>query len=135
MAEPFIWLAAACALFAAICGDRAAWALLASLLTATAIERAGVPFNAMAWAGIDVIVCGAIIQPPMPKRNVAIVLLFLPAWGAYFMPETLRYWIPASVVIAQFVLTLGNPVLHRRLRGKHLPTAQDVFNDLQRVKA
>lgn len=70
------------------------------------MEWSAVPFHPLLWAGLDVAVCAALIRPAMPWRNVLIVLLFAPAWGAYFMPEPWRYLVPAGVVIAQFVLTI-----------------------------
>lgn len=60
MAVTVIWLAATPALFVALHGDRAAIALLLSLLATYGMEASGIYFHALAWAALDVLVCVAV---------------------------------------------------------------------------
>ena len=129
-----IWLAAVPALFAALCGDRAALCLLASILITVGAEWLSVPFHPLLWACLDLLVAMAIVRPGMAKRDAVIVALFLPAWIAYLAPDPWRYWIPGGVVILQFLLT--GPAINFRCLFERARAAKGQWRDFDlRVRA
>lgn len=112
MPEQGLWLAATLALVPAWMGSRTAWALLASLAYATALETMGVPFGA-SYIVADAYVMRAIWQPSMNLQDELILALFPVAWLGYALDEYTRYDIAMPVVILQFLLVLPWPKLQR----------------------
>lgn len=94
-----------CGCVAALKGNRAAWALLASTAFTSGITTAGVPFHPVLWMMIDLAVVLAILHPKMTLCDIGVIALFIPAWVIY---ATMPPWASEAVtliVAAQFLMT------------------------------
>lgn len=112
MPEQGLWLAATFALVPAMMGSHTAWALLASLAYAFALEALHVPFG-LPWLLADAFVLRTILHPNMTLQDELIAALFPVAWIGYALDEYTRYDIAMPVVILQFLLVLPWPKLQR----------------------
>jgi hypothetical protein len=119
MIDAAFWFAVLFGLVAALSGNRTAWPLLASAAFSYGLDMAGVSFDWIWWLLIDFAVIAAIILPLAArpsKADIAILALFLPAWGFYAAPDPWRFWGATSVVIAQLLLTFPAANAWRRIK-------------------
>jgi hypothetical protein len=91
---------------AALAGNRAAIALLAGTAFTAGMTSAGVPFNMAWWMLVDLAVVSAIILGThMGLREAAILALFFPLWGTYFVEGGVAWRVSALASAAQLLLT------------------------------
>lgn len=129
--DPLIYLAAflaACGLFASRGRDRAAWALLASLIVVETMQRSGMAFHVVWWAMLDAAVFLFITMGRLTLREVSVLLLFFPAWLAYLLPEGPRYVVTAIVVIGQFLIVLPWQKAWNRAKETPPPCHENPFD-------
>jgi hypothetical protein len=98
-------------------GNRFAWPLLASVAVSTVLRIAETPFMPLAWMAIDLaVVLGMVLiwwfnikqnLPPLRKRELAIIALFLPAWALYFWQPP--WWVNAVELIVAAQLLASFP--------------------------
>lgn len=112
MPEQGLWLAATFALVPAMMGSHTAWALLASLAYAFALEALHVPFG-LSWLLADAFVLRTILHPNMTLQDELIAAAFVPAWVGYTLGDETSYQIGVGVVVLQFLLVLPWPKLQR----------------------
>lgn len=127
--DMLLWPAGLLALLSAYAGDRAARVLLLVLVLTLAMEFTDAPFHPLDWAQLDMLVALLVIRRGMPRRDMAVVLLILPAWGAYFLSDPWRHWVSTGIVIGQFLLTATAPEILRRARSVKLPHSPHLFDD------
>lgn len=113
MIEYGLWLSVALACIPAWGGSRAALALLASFLYATALLALGVPFSWLQWIAADLFVLKAIVSSNMSLQEELVAALFLPAWASYALSPVMLYEISTGVVILQFLICLPWPALQK----------------------
>jgi hypothetical protein len=106
-------LAIVCALLGAWKGDRTAWALLAGTALTSALTASGVPFVPRLWFGIAGI---AMLSKGRRARDVAVVLLFPPAWPFYVSEAPYSGDATALLVSVQLLLTAPYAALWRRTK-------------------
>ena len=100
-------LAALIGMAGALYGSRPAYPLLISLGVYNALPTLGFYFDPLFWFGVDAVVIVAVaLIDRVDARTVAIVTLFLPAWGFYFTEPEVRYVGTLAVVVLQMVMTL-----------------------------
>lgn len=81
--------------------------LLLSALLAVVFCRLGVPFSFFFWLAIDCAVIFAILYHDITYQDMAIVVLFFPAWVNYAVTgNEPNFWISWGIVMAQFAFTL-----------------------------
>ena len=135
MTQALIILAAGLGVVGALSGNRAAYPLLASLALCQALPALGLEFDMLFWIAVDVAVIVAISCMSFQRRNLAVIALFLPAWGFYLADPGLRFWGTLWVVVLQMALTL--PWLRIKLVSDKGRTRRDKWNefDLKKVVA
>jgi hypothetical protein len=111
-------LAIVCALLGAWKGDRTAWALLAGTALTSALTASGVPFMPRLWFGIDLAVIAgiALLSKGRPVRDVAVIVLFVPAWPLYVSDAPYSGEATALLVSLQLLLTVPFAALWRRIK-------------------
>ena len=103
--------------------------LLLSALLAVAFCRLGVPFNFYFWLVIDCAVIVAIWHEDMTNKDMAIIVLFLPAWINYALTgNEPNFWVSWGIVMAQFGLTLPLEKALSLLRRKGVAEKPDRFD-------
>lgn len=134
MAEYAFWLAVSCAVAGALCGNRTAWFLLASVVLCLTLEWQGVAFHFISWLLIDLVVVLGIVRPDMTIADDVILVLFIPAWVFYLLPDPERYIGSLIVVCAQLILTF--PVERARMATSRLVSAiRSRGDEMKRVAA
>jgi hypothetical protein len=111
-------LAIVCALLGAWKGDRTAWALLAGTALTSALTASGVPFMPRLWFGIDLAVIAGIVLLSKGRRarDVAVIVLFFPAWPLYVSDAPYSGDATGLLVSLQLLLTVPFAALWRRMR-------------------
>lgn len=136
MIDALFLVAVLCGFAAAWCGDRTAWALLASAALTSALGWAEVPFMPWLWFGIDVAVIGAIAwRRQLTASDIAVVALFLPVWCLYAADLPYAGAGVNLIVSVQLMLTFPYRRAWARAKRTKLPPDHRHDLDLPRVAA
>lgn len=118
---------------AALRGNRAAIALLASTGFTFWLTLAGVPYNPWLWIAVDLAAILFIWRPGMTVADALVVALYAPGWALYFLDGEEAYAASVMVSSAQFLLAVPWGKVWRRVR--HAELKFDPFRDFDlRVK-
>lgn len=143
MLDAAYFVAALLALVAGLAGNRVAWPLLGSFAFCQFVRWQALPFDLNLWLTVDYTVLigvGIVLLNEARKGerltrcDMAVLLLFVPGFGAYAMEAAAAYYVSSLAAIAQLLLTF--PAFCTAERRKRLREHQDRWDEFDlRVRA